>query len=195
MPEGLLLLLRHAESTWNAVRRWQGHGDPPLSEAGLAQAEQAAARLAHEGVERLVASDLVRAATTARIVGARLRLEVELEPGWRERDVGRWSGLTRGEIRERFPDEYARYRAGDLDVRPGGGESGREFLARIRAAAGAIARAHPGRRVLVVTHRGAIRALVPELRAANAEWCRLPLEAAPERAGQEADPKGSADAQ
>ena len=42
MPETCFLLIRHAESTWNAAGRWQGHGDPPLSARGVLQAERLA---------------------------------------------------------------------------------------------------------------------------------------------------------
>jgi broad specificity phosphatase PhoE len=39
-----VLVLRHAESTWNAAGRWQGQEDPPLTEAGETQASAALAR-------------------------------------------------------------------------------------------------------------------------------------------------------
>ena len=69
MRETRFVLIRHAESVWNAAGRWQGHADPPLSERGRAQAEALAADLAPLGIEVLLASDLARAAQTASIVG------------------------------------------------------------------------------------------------------------------------------
>ena len=65
MSDTSFLLIRHAESTWNAEGRWQGHGDPPLSERGRRQAAGLAHELASEPVDLLLASDLVRAAETA----------------------------------------------------------------------------------------------------------------------------------
>ena len=78
------LVLRHGQSVWNASGRWQGQGDPPLSERGREQALSVAGELVAEAPTRLVASDLVRARETAEILGAELGLEVELEPGFRE---------------------------------------------------------------------------------------------------------------
>ena len=65
-----LLCIRHAESTWNALGRWQGQADPPLSEAGRRAAVALAERLAGEvaGCAALVSSDLLRARETAGIL-------------------------------------------------------------------------------------------------------------------------------
>ncbi|MGH2760212.1 MAG: histidine phosphatase family protein, partial [Actinomycetota bacterium] len=118
-----LLLIRHAESQWNAQGRWQGLADPELSERGRAQALAAASRLAGT-VERIVASDLRRAAETADIIGDTLGLgPVERRAELREIDVGRWSGLTRAEIEERWPDGIARWNRGE-DVGNGAEDRG-----------------------------------------------------------------------
>jgi broad specificity phosphatase PhoE len=93
-----LLLLRHGQSEWNAQQRWQGHGDPSLTELGRTQAREAAARLASAGIERMVSSDLARAFETAEILAAALGLALERDALWRERDIGIWTGLRREEI-------------------------------------------------------------------------------------------------
>jgi broad specificity phosphatase PhoE len=173
-----LLLVRHGESTWNAVRRWQGHGDPPLSELGREQSRALAASLARGGITALWSSDLQRAVETAAIVAEVLGLPVQSDARWRERHLGDWTGLRREAIQARWPELYARLAAGDLDAAPPGGESQRELDARVRPAAAELAARHPGKRVLVVTHRGAIRVLAPEVRASNAELVRVTLEAA-----------------
>ncbi|MEE9609299.1 MAG: histidine phosphatase family protein [Myxococcota bacterium] len=175
MPETCIVLIRHAESTWNAAGRWQGQADPPLSAHGRRQAAALAGELAGEGIERLIASDLERAAQTASILGEALGLAAQLDPRLRELDVGRWTGLTRSEIERLDPDLLARFEAGEADARPGGGESRREIRGRVRAALPSLAAEHPGRRVAVVTHLGAIRALLPGTELANAGWCRMPL--------------------
>jgi probable phosphoglycerate mutase len=172
----LLLLARHGESTWNAERRWQGQGDPPLSKRGRLQAAGLADALAGQGVEALVSSDLARAAETAAIVARRLGLAPpRLEPRLRERSLGEWTGRTEAEIAAGWPSDLARLRTGDPELRPGGGESGRELAQRVHEALRELAAAPPGGRVALVTHLGVIRALVPGFRPANAEWCRLEL--------------------
>lgn len=161
-------IARHAESTWNAEERWQGQGDPPLSGLGERQAQALAERLASRGVHTLVSSDLARAAQTAEIAGKRLGVAPRFETRLRERDVGAWSGLAHAEITKRFPEELARMRAGDPELRPGGGESFRELEARVRAAFAEIAAQANAEGIAVITHLGVIRVLEPKVHVAHA---------------------------
>jgi len=149
----IILLARHGQSDWNATRRWQGHADRPLTEKGREQARALAERLRHVELDAVYSSDLRRAADTAAAVSNEV---IEL-PALREVDVGSWSGLTRAEAEERFPDGVARWREGF----PGwdDGESYEELTRRVLAAVLEIARRHEGGRVLVVSHGGPIRAL------------------------------------
>jgi len=158
-----LLLVRHAESSWNAAGRWQGHADPPLSERGVAQANALARDLAGEPIDRIVSSDLRRAAETAAILGRARGLEPLLEPRLRELDLGAWEGLTRDEIASTAQADLRRFDAGDPDVRPGGGETLREIERRVRFAVRELVEAHAGQRLAVVTHLGVIRALVRDV--------------------------------
>lgn len=164
------MLIRHAESTWNAEGRWQGQADPPLSPEGVRQAESLAHALGDLAIEHVVASDLRRAADTARIVAASLRASLSLDPRLREHDVGVWSGLRHDEISARWPGEYARFRSGDLDLRFGGAESRRELRQRVRSALAAIRSQHAGKTLALVTHAGVVRALDARLRLDNADF-------------------------
>ena len=97
-----LLLLRHAQSTWNAEGRWQGHADPPLSPEGKQTAKAAAPQYSH--ISRAVSSPLVRATETAEIIAESSGTShVATNPGLTERDLGEWTGLTRSEVEERWP--------------------------------------------------------------------------------------------
>jgi broad specificity phosphatase PhoE len=167
-----LLFIRHGESTWNAAGRWQGQADPPLSDAGRDQAVAAGARLRDRDLTLLASSDLRRAAETAERIGAELGLTPRLVTGLRELDVGVWSGLPHEEIAQRFSADLARFRAGDPDVEPGGGESRRALHQRVTAALAALAAEAPGR-VAVVSHLGVLRAVRPGFVLANAEWVEL----------------------
>lgn len=155
-----VLLLRHGQSTWNAEARWQGWADAPLSDVGLAQAREMAARLAASTVRftRVVSSDLSRSIDTAEAVAEALGLgEVSVEPDLRERDVGDWSGRTTDEIDIIWPGAIAAWRAGRLD-RPPGGEHEPAFRGRVVRVVERLA-AEEGGPLLVVTHGGVIRAL------------------------------------
>jgi broad specificity phosphatase PhoE len=137
-----LLLARHGETDWNAERRFQGHADVPLNARGREQAERLAEELTNSEVDAVFSSDLSRARETAEIVGARLGVEVVLDPDLRELDVGSRQGLTWEETRELT----------DWD-----GEAREAHAERILGALRRIAGRHPGERVLVVTHGGSMR--------------------------------------
>ncbi|MDQ4070141.1 MAG: histidine phosphatase family protein [Actinomycetota bacterium] len=154
-----LLVVRHGQSTWNAENRWQGQADPPLSELGEEQARDAAKRLGDLGFSSVVSSDLQRARRTAEILAEVVGLDVRLDPGLREIDVGEWTGLTRAEIEARWPGELADWSEGRSEA-PLGGESRTHLAERARSSlTGVAAQASPGDRVLVVTHGALIRNL------------------------------------
>jgi broad specificity phosphatase PhoE len=164
VSDAAVLLIRHAESSWNAAGRWQGHGDPPLSDRGRAQANALARELTRESIDVIVSSDLHRAAETAAILAEARGLQPELNPRLRELDIGDWEGLTRDQIERTAGDVLRRFDDGDLDVRPGGGENLREIEQRAFTAVNELVDAHPGRRLAIVTHLGVIRALLGESR-------------------------------
>jgi broad specificity phosphatase PhoE len=153
-----ILLARHGETDWNRELRWQGHADRPLTAAGRDQARALAQELADEPIAAVYSSDLIRAHETARIVADRLGLDVTVLPDLREIDVGSWSGLTRDEIAHHFPEGYRRWVEEGLTGHDG--ETGEQLAERIVGAVERIASAHPGDRVLVVSHGGAMRAVL-----------------------------------
>lgn len=145
---------------WNSLGRWQGQEDPPLSDLGVRQAHEAAARLRTTGVPfcGVVSSDLKRALETAGILCGHLTLGAPVpDPRLRERYAGPWQGLTREEIEERWPGWLQSGR------RPPEFESDEDLVERVRRAM--IDAARIGDTVLVVTHGGAIRALERSLGA------------------------------
>jgi broad specificity phosphatase PhoE len=150
-------LARHGESDWNVERRWQGHADRPLTDRGREQARLLAKRLADVKLEAVYASDLRRAWETAQAVAATRGLEVVRLPELREVDVGSWSGYTRDECAERFPETFARWQQGGSGWDDG--ESYEEMGERIIEAIRTIAAEHPDGAVLVVSHGGPIRAV------------------------------------
>ena len=146
-----LLLVRHGQSEWNAQGRWQGQADPPLSPLGEQQAVEATGRL--DRVDAVWASDLVRAVRTAELVAHELGVEVVVDSRWRERHAGEWQGHTRDEIEAAWPGYL------DGGRRPPSWEPDADVVARALDACAAVAAAHPGGVVLVVTHGGIVRTL------------------------------------
>jgi len=170
-PGTQLLLVRHGQTAWNAVGRWQGFGDPGLTELGREQAQGLATRLRNESGlpwHRIISSDLKRAHETARVLAAQLGLDVEVDRRLRELDVGEWTGLTHSEIKDRDPETLRDFEAGEPSTRPGNGESRIEIRIRTRECVQDLAERYSGERLIVVTHLGVIRALIPGSEPENA---------------------------
>jgi broad specificity phosphatase PhoE len=155
-----LILVRHGETDWNRDGRWQGQADAPLNEYGRDQARALADELTGEQVAVVYASDLSRARETAEIIARRLSRPLEVDPRLREVHVGGWSGLTMDEIDSRYPDDVARWRAGDPEHTFDGGETYAEMGERVVTAVEEIAERYPGERVVVVLHGGPIRSVL-----------------------------------
>lgn len=128
-----VFLLRHGRTTWNAQRRFQGQADPPLDDVGRAQAYEVAALVAALRADVLVSSDAMRAMQTAVPISEVSGLPIVAEPRLRERSLGHWEGLTRDEVADRYPDEFADWVAG-RDVSRRGGETREQVAQRALAA-------------------------------------------------------------
>ena len=156
-----ILLIRHGETAWNAVRRLQGHIDIPLSPTGERQAEALARALAAEPLEAIISSDLGRALQTAQAVAEHHpQLPLHTDPGLRERGYGAFEGLLYTEIAERYPVEFAEWQARDVDaVMPAGdrvAESFRQFFQRCQDGIARWAERYPQQSILIVAHGGVL---------------------------------------
>lgn len=153
----LVALVRHGESQANSEGRIGGHGPTPLTDLGHQQAQATAQILARDlRPTVLVSSDLLRARQTAAPLAALSGLEVAFDPRWRERSLGVMDNLPFTEIAERYPDDWRRLRARDPLACPPGGETLDQVFARVSAAIEDLVAAHPGGRVVVVSHGLAI---------------------------------------
>jgi probable phosphoglycerate mutase len=135
----MIYLLRHGETLWNVAGRLQGQGDSPLTWRGLQQARALGECLGREIDDldgfRLLSSPLGRAWQTAVIVAEVLGWDpqrIALDARLKERDYGRWAGLTYAQVRERYPEDWARRQDTPWDYRVPGGESSADVAARAR---------------------------------------------------------------
>lgn len=172
-----MLLVRHGESEWNALGRWQGQADPPLSDLGRRQAKAAGTALG--AVDVVAASDLARAMVTAEVISAELGVgPVLVDARFRERDAGAWSGLTRSEIHRDWPGylpDDPVLRGGPEPTtfhRPPGWEPDEHLLARALAGLhDVVERIGEAGEAIVVTHGGLVYAIEAHL---GEPWARLP---------------------
>ncbi|MFD2093083.1 histidine phosphatase family protein [Blastococcus deserti] len=162
LPVPRLLLWRHGRTEWNAEGRFQGQLDPPLDDKGRRQAAAAAPYLAAGLVPEdtvVVSSDLVRAADTAQSLARVLGIQVRWDERLREHGMGSWEGLTRDEVAERYPEQFADWMAG----RPVLGRGGEDPSAVADRAVEALADLPSVGTAVVVTHGGTAGRLIERL--------------------------------
>ncbi|HXJ08759.1 MAG TPA: histidine phosphatase family protein, partial [Burkholderiales bacterium] len=109
--------------------------------------------------DAIYASDLVRVRQTAQPSADLLKKPVVLDERLRERHYGVFQSITYVEAKERFPEDYARFRAKDLDFDFETGESLRAFNERSLEVIEEIVRGNSGKNVLIFTHGGVLEIL------------------------------------
>jgi probable phosphoglycerate mutase len=174
-----LLLVRHGATPLSAEDRFAGDVGVDLSDEGRRQVGRLAQRLADDPVRAVYASPLDRTVETAGILAAPHRLPVVKQDGLREISHGHWEGLTRREVEERFPEEYAAWEADPFTFAPEGGESGVAVLARALPVIREIVVGHPDETVLVVSHKATLRLVLSSLLGFDARGYRDRLDQAP----------------
>ena len=158
-PATRIVAVRHGETAWNVEGRVQGHLDIPLNATGRWQVARLAAALVDEGIAAIYSSDLSRAVQTAQALGEALSLPVVTDPRLRERSFGVFQALTLAEVQARWPADARRWTQRDPDFAPEAGESLTAVSARCIGAVTALAQAHAGRTIAVITHGGVLDCL------------------------------------
>ena len=157
-----ILLLRHAETQGNRARRFQGGRDSPLSAAGREHAAAAARLLAASPLAAVWTSPLGRARETAAIIAAPHGLPVREAEAFKEMGLGVWEGLTREEVRARFPESLEAWAETPHEAAWPGVEPLVAVRARALAGLAALQQAHAGQTVCLVSHGVTCRVLILE---------------------------------
>ncbi|HNX93329.1 MAG TPA: alpha-ribazole phosphatase [Syntrophomonas sp.] len=164
-----VLLLRHGQTEWNALQKYQGHMDIALNDTGREQAGKIARYLHdNENIEAIYCSDLSRSRETAEIIAHELHLPVQVDKRLREIGFGSWEGMTYEEVKCMYPEEYEKWFNNNLEIKVPGGESVDELLARSLPVLSELAERHEGT-VLVVSHGGLIKTVLNYMRG-NERW-------------------------
>ncbi|TSC59269.1 MAG: isoleucyl-tRNA synthetase, partial [Candidatus Peregrinibacteria bacterium Greene0416_62] len=188
-------LVRHGETTLNVQDKGNGWTDDHLTDRGREQAKATAKKLKKEKFDAIICSDLPRAKETADIIACELGLPVS--GAWlelREKHSGIWEGMPLKDILADHPpiDPAFLTMAFHHATPEGDAETLSAFMNRADNVRRKLLREFPGKRVLVVTHGGMIRALrtltenltfreAAGLNPSNAEVYSLPLHPLMER--------------
>jgi len=155
-------LMRHGEVANGGEKRYNGHIDVDITPKGVDQMHRLADLLAGRKFTAVYSSDLIRSEKGARIIAARAGLSHTPMRELRERSVGAWEGLTREEIKERFPGEYTAWRADLLNYRPPQGECLLDVRDRILPVYKRIVSNHPDQEIAMLLHGGVNRVILAD---------------------------------
>ena len=146
-----ILLIRHGETEWNRIRRFQGRSDLPLNQKGRDQGHALALALKDESVTAIYSSPLIRAMETACLIKV-FHPSVPLfeEEGLIEMDLGEFEGMEAQQWFVAYSDFIKRWRDTPASVSMPGGENLQEVQARVIQTLERITRGYPNDSTLLL---------------------------------------------
>ena len=143
--------LRHGEASGGSYYR--GSTDDPLTSLGWQQMNKA---VADQYWDQIISSPLHRCLDFSQELSKQTKIPLTIESNWQEICFGDWEGKTAEQIN---PEELTRFYQNPIDNVPKNGESYLVFETRIKQAWENITHNHPGKKLLIITHAGVIRAI------------------------------------
>ncbi|GCL68560.1 alpha-ribazole phosphatase [Veillonella tobetsuensis] len=167
-----LYIVRHGETEWNKIGRYQGITNVPLNENGIAQAKACGNALKDIHFDRILSSDLSRALVTAETIRGNRQLEIKTDERLREINFGDWEKLLFTEIEERWPGLINQmYRRPDI-VKVPNGESFQEVQDRAwSAVSDFLNENNEDETILITCHGGTIRTILCKLLDISISHC------------------------
>lgn len=174
-----LYLVRHGETHWNAIKKFQGHSDIPLSPKGRQQAITLAKYMQQRGIaiDAAYSSDLCRTVETAEILMQHSNIPITTIRQLREINFGEWEGYTLEELHGNYPEQLGKWWQDPLTTRISGGESLADVVERVIPEVKNMIKNHPEQNVLLASHGGVIRVIISYVLGINMnQYWRLHLD-------------------
>lgn len=157
----LLILVRHGETKVNADKKLHKDKDPNvLNENGVRQMRLTAEKIWTYEPDVVLSSKEVRAIESGEIISKICGVDLKMVEGMQERNWGDFSGRSWPKIQSVLQEMTLEER---FNYHPPNGESWKEFDERLVSRLDEILQANPNKNIVIVTHGGAIRALMPHL--------------------------------
>ena len=164
-------VVRHGETEWNKLGRFQGHTDISLNERGLSQAKETAIASADWSHSAIYSSPLIRTVQVAEEIAKVSSMDVHREPGLKELSLGELEGVTGEEMRNGWPEVFAAWRTGPEKMTMPNGESLGQLRDRAWQVILDIEQKHSSEEsVVVISHNFAIRSIINELLGVPLEY-------------------------
>lgn len=159
-----IFIVRHGQTNYNVIERYQGQLDTPLNEVGVEQAAQFKERILKSKlhIDEIWSSDLQRARATVTPIAKALSIPMRLHAGLREVDVGYFTDKSRELVKRIYEKELEALKEDRLNSAYPGGESIMEVRKRAYATVCEIADKNDGKTLLLASHGGTINLLIVE---------------------------------
>lgn len=158
-----LILVRHGQTEWNLLGKYQGQSDIALSEKGRMQAELLAKNFPVDHVDIVYASDLKRAFETGEKIAQRFGCPIIPEKGLREFYFGEWEGHTYKEIVANWPEEASNFFGAPEKLQTPGGETFSILQERAMKTITRIREINEGKTVVAAAHGAIIKTILASL--------------------------------
>ena len=155
-----IIFVRHGETVWHAENRYAGISDIALTAKGLEQGKKLANWAETAQLSAIYSSELKRAKSTAEFSCQKTGLELNVEKRLNEVSFGEGEGLTRAEMKQKFPEELAKFIEAPADNPLPDGEKGINAIERANPVIKEIIEKYPKGKVLIVAHSTLIRLLL-----------------------------------
>ena len=155
-----LYIVRHGETEWNVIKRFQGQLNTPLTEKGMEKLRETGKKLENVLFDEVYTSELGRTVASAEIILNENRgyknkkLELKKLAELNEVYFGVWQGLTYEEVFLKYPEEannyfynVKNYKAENVEA-----ENLKDALERFLKGINKILDSHESGNILVVTH-------------------------------------------
>jgi probable phosphoglycerate mutase len=147
-----IYLVRHGETEWNRVRRFQGRSNLPLNKEGKKQVKALALALKNKPLTAIYTSPLIRALETARLIKVfHPSIPIFEEKGLIEMDLGEFDGIKAQDWAEQYPDFRKAWNENPASVKMPGGESLKEVQVRAKHTLERITRIYPPDTTLLIS--------------------------------------------
>jgi phosphoserine phosphatase len=158
-----VVIVRHGRTEWNRVERFRGRAEIGLDKVGMKQAEAAAKRMREWPISAIYSSPLCRAMTTAEIIAAPFKLNVQPIPGIIDIDYGEWQGLSTEQVVAKDGNLYSQWIESPYKVKFPAGESFAEVRERVASAIDGLIIQHPKETFVLVSHKVICQILILSL--------------------------------
>ena len=163
-----LVLVRHGETEWNKLGKFQGHEDIGLNTRGVSQAMETARAVVEWPHSAIYSSPLRRTMEVAEEIGRLSGMPVVQVPGLMELGLGDLEGVSGEEMRNGWPEVFAAWRDDPATVTMPNGESLVQLEERTWSSLVGLEQTHlqdqpEDEALIIVSHNFAIRTIIGKI--------------------------------